>query len=97
MERCRKVCFYILFVSKVKEGLFEVTYEVKNQGNKKKVIYYVPTTNDVEHFQNKKNQLSKPLSQKQKEIYQFFRHFQPHTVRQMERKVAECKGSIKCA
>ncbi|MCU9600094.1 primosomal protein N' [Pallidibacillus thermolactis] len=80
---------------KAKEGLFEVTYEVKNQGNKKKVLYYVPTTNDVEHFQNKKNQLSKPLSQKQEEIYQvFLRHFQPHTVSQMERKVANARASL---
>jgi primosomal protein N' (replication factor Y) (superfamily II helicase) len=80
---------------KAKEGLFEVTYEVKNQGNKKKVLYYVPTTNDVEHFQNKKNQLSKPLSQKQEEIYQvFLRHFQPHTVSQMERKVANARAPL---
>lgn len=80
---------------KAKEGLFEVTYEVKNQGNKKKVLYYVPTTNDVKHFQNKKNQLSKPLSQKQEEIYQvFLRHFQPHTVSQMERKVANARAPL---
>lgn len=80
---------------KAREGLFEVIYEVKSQGNKKKVLYYVPTTENVTEFQTKKDQLPKPLSPKQEEIYQFFvNEFKPHTVKQVEEQISNARAPL---
>ncbi|MCU9612160.1 primosomal protein N' [Caldibacillus lycopersici] len=76
-----------------RNGMFEVIYEVKNKGNKKKITYYRPAFSEQEF---KKRLESVTLGNKQAQIIQFFlAYFQPHTVASIEENVTGARNSLK--
>lgn len=74
-------------------GLFDVSYEIKNKGNKKKNIYYVPFS-DQAQFLNKLNQLNLTGKKQLQVVNIYLQNFAPHTVKQIETKVPNARSSL---
>ncbi len=82
-------CLY----KKVRNGLFDVMYEVKSKGRKKKNIYYLPAAEKEQFIKNIEQQ--KRLGEKQKKILNIFiNHFQPFSVKQMEQHVPGARAVL---
>lgn len=74
-------------------GLFDVSYEIKNKGNKKKNIYYVPFS-DQAQFLNKLNQLNLTGKKQLQVVNIYLQNFAPHTVKEIETKVPNARSSL---
>jgi len=74
-------------------GLFDVSYEIKNKGNKKKNIYYVPFSNQAQ-FLNKLNQLNLTGKKQLQVVNVYMQNFVPHTIKEIEAKVPNARSSL---
>lgn len=76
-----------------RSGLFEVTYDIKDKGSKKKNIYYVPVAG-IEDFEQMVEQMN-ITGQKQRQILNYyFQDFCPHTVKQVENNIPSARSSL---
>lgn len=74
-------------------GLFHVSYEIKDRGNKKKSIYFTPSLNKQDFL--KKFEQLKITAPKQKQVINYYlENFGPSTVKQVESFVSNPRPTL---
>ncbi len=77
---------------KSREGFFEVLYEIKSKGNKKKNVYYLPAV-DAEELQRLADEHK--WGKKQKQIIEFFlEHFTPIQIKDLSNYIKDPRTSL---